>query len=135
MPTLREFFTNEAADVLGALTKLVQRLDGGSTDHAALQRHTRGLRGSAQMAREDRVYRAAVGLEAAARSLAAGALGWSEDLSARVRRTLEDVAALVGGGETDDAADARVRRTLDRWKEIGVDMPQAGPVAQGAEQV
>src|SRR5687768_1661331 len=71
MSTLREFFTTEATDVLGALTKLVQRLDGGSADHAALQRHTRELRGSAQMAREDRVYRAAVGLESAARALAA----------------------------------------------------------------
>ena len=135
MPTLREFFATEAGELLVELGKAVQRLDGGSGDAAELQKHTRGLRGSAQMAREDRVYRAAVGLEAAARSLAAGALGWSEDLSARVRRTLEDVAALVRGGETDDAADARVRRTLDRWKEIGVDMPQAGPVAQGAEQV
>lgn len=123
MPTLREFFTTEAADVLEALTKMVQRLDGGSTDHAALQRHTRELRGSAQMAREDRVYRAATGLESAAKSLAAGTLVWSEDLSSRIRRTLEDINALVQGGEADDAADGRVRRTLDRWKELGLALP------------
>lgn len=135
MPTLREFFTSEAADVLEALTKMVQRLDGGSTDHAALQRHTRELRGSAQMAREDRVYRAATGLESAAKSLAIGTLVWSEDLSSRIRRTLEDIDALVKGGEADDAADGRVRRTLDRWRELGVALPDEDSSAPQPAQV
>ena len=129
MPTLREFFVTEAADVIGSLTKLVQRLDGGSTDHASLQRHTRELRGSAQMAREDRVYRAAMGLESAAKSLATGTLKWSEDLSSRIRRTIEDIDALIQGGEADDAADGRVRRTLDRWRELGLALPDEGGVA------
>jgi chemotaxis protein histidine kinase CheA len=86
------------------------------------------------MAREDRVYRAAVGLESAARALAAGTLAWSEDLSSRVRRTLEDIDALVQGAEQDDAADGRLRRTLDRWKEIGIMLPdESGPSAQPAQ--
>ncbi|MGQ0814242.1 MAG: hypothetical protein ACT4O1_07220 [Gemmatimonadota bacterium] len=130
MPTLREFFTNEAADVLAQLGKLVQRLDSGSPDHAELQRHSRALRGSAQMAREDRVYRAAVGLEAAARQVANGALAWGEDLSSRMRRTLEDIDALVQGGDADDAADNRVRRTLERWREVGVPLPDEDAAAQ-----
>ncbi|MGQ0562037.1 MAG: hypothetical protein ACT443_09210, partial [Gemmatimonadota bacterium] len=135
MSTLREFFTTEAAEVLGQLTKLVQRLDAGAGEHAELQRHSRTLRGSAQMAREDRVYRAALGLEAAARQVASGAVQWTEDLSARIRRTLEDIDALVKGGEPDDEADGRVRRTLERWKEAGVPLPEEGMAPQGAAQV
>lgn len=135
MSNVREFFTTEAAEFLAQLGKVVQRLDGGSGEMTELQRQARGLRGSAQMAREDRVYRAAVGLEAAARSVAGGAIGWSEELSSRIRRTMEDIDALVRGGEPDDAADSRVRRSLDRWREVGVTLPEDGNVAPHAEQV
>lgn len=124
MPTLREFFVTEATDLLGQLQKLVQRLDAGSTDHPELARHAKGLRGSAQMAREDRVYRAALGLESAARSIIGGALAWNEEVSTRVRRSLEDIDALVRGGEADEAADDRVRRSVERWREVGVAFPE-----------
>jgi chemotaxis protein histidine kinase CheA len=123
MATLREFFTTEAGDYLAQLAAAVQRLDTGSGDPGELHRHTRGLRGSAQMAREDRVYRAAMGLEAAARSVATGLVSWTEDISTRIHRTLEDIDALVKGGESDDLADGRLKRTLDRWKEMGVELP------------
>lgn len=126
MPTLREFFITEAADVIGQLNKLLQRLDGGSQQFADLQRHSRTLRGSAQMAREDRVYRAALGLEHAAKTIATGALAWSEDLSARIRRTIEDIDALVRAEENEDDANSRVKRTLDRWREIGLSLPDEG---------
>lgn len=126
MPTLREFFTTEAADYIAQLTAAVQRFDTGGGDAAELHRHTRGLRGSAQMAREDRVYRAAVGLEAASRALTNGLVNWTEDISTRIRRTLEDIDALVKGGETDDMAEGRLKRTLERWRELGVDVPNEG---------
>src|SRR5688572_16282311 len=129
MATLREFFTTEAGDYLAQLTAAVQRLDTGSGDPAELHRQTRGLRGSAQMAREDRVYHAAMGLEAAARSVANGLVGWTEDISTRIRRTLEDIDALIKGGESDDLADGRLKRTLERWKEMGVELPQDAPAA------
>lgn len=135
MPSVRDFFVTEANEVIAQLNKLVQRLDGGSTDTAELQRHSRTLRGSAQMAREDRVYRAALGLEAAARSVTSGALAWSADFSSRIQRTLEDLNALVRGGEAEDAADLRVRRTLDRWKEIGIALPEEVPQAAASAQV
>ncbi|HUP90016.1 MAG TPA: hypothetical protein VM100_11710 [Longimicrobiales bacterium] len=124
MPTLREFFTTEATDILAQMQKLIGRLDAGSTDHPELARHAKGLRGSAQMAREDRVYRAAIGLEAASRSVIAGALAWNEEMSTRVRRTLEDIDALVKGGEADEAADERVKRAIDRWRELGIKLPE-----------
>lgn len=124
MPTLREFFVTEASDILAQMQKLIMRLDAGSTDHPELAKLGKGLRGSAQMAREDRVFRAATGLEAAARSVIAGAITWNEEVSSRVRRTLEDIDALVKGGEADDAADDRVRRSVERWKEVGVKLPE-----------
>ena len=135
MATLREFFTTEAADYIAQLTAAVQRFDTGKGDAAELHRHTRGLRGSAQMAREDRVYRAAIGLEAATRSLAGGIVSWTEDVSTRIRRTLEDIDALVKGGEADDVAEGRLKRTLDRWKEIGVELPSEAAQPTGTPQI
>lgn len=132
MATLREFFTTEAGDYLTRLTAAVQQLDTGAGDPGELHRHTRGLRGSAQMAREDRVYRAAVGLEAAARSLSTGLVGWTEDVSTRIRRTLEDIDALIKGGEADDLAEGRLKRTLERWREMGVEMPVENAAAAAA---
>jgi chemotaxis protein histidine kinase CheA len=132
MATLREFFTTEAGDYLAQLAAAVQQLDTGSGDPIELHKHTRGLRGSAQMAREDRVYRAAMGLEAAARSVATGVVGWTEDVSTRVRRTLEDIDALVKGGEADDLADGRLKRTLERWREMGVELPHEHGASGGA---
>src|SRR5215216_3016661 len=99
MPTIREFFATEASEVLTQLGSLIERLDSGSGEAGELQRQTRALRGSAQMARDERVYRAAHALEAAARSVAVGVLSWGQDVSTRVRRTLEDIEALVRADE------------------------------------
>jgi chemotaxis protein histidine kinase CheA len=52
-----------------------------------------------------------------------------------VRRTIEDLEALVRGGEGDDDADGRVRRALDRWKEVGVDIPEEGGADRSAGQI
>jgi chemotaxis protein histidine kinase CheA len=135
MATLREFFTTEASDYLAQLAAAVQQLDTGAGDANELHRHVRGLRGSAQMAREDRVYRATLGLEAAARSVAVGVLKWTEDVSSRIRRTLEDVDALVKGGEAEDVADSRLQRALDRWRDVGVDVPPQTRQPAGAAQL
>lgn len=133
MPSLREFFATEAADIVARLNDLVQRLDAGSGDVTELQRDARALRGSAQMAREDRAYRTALGLEAAARSILTGALAWTEEVSARVQRSLEDVSSLAQRTESDDDAETRVRRSLDRWREIGVPLPdETAPAAAPA---
>ena len=123
MATLREFFTTEAGDYIAQLTAAVVRLDTGAGDVNDLHQKSRGLRGSAQMAREERVYRAALGLEAAARSVAGGVMSWTEDVSNRVRRTLEDIDAMIKGGEADDAADSRLKRSLDRWRDLGLELP------------
>lgn len=140
MATLREFFITEAADYLAQLSGAVKQLDSGSGDAVDLHRHTRGLRGSAQMAREDRVYRAALGLEAAARSVANGLVNWTEDISTRIRRTLEDIDALVKGDESEENMDTRLKRALERWREAGVELPSEegasapAPVSEASRQ-
>lgn len=123
MPTLREYFVTEASDYLAQLTAAVQHLDTGAGDPQALHRYVRGLRGSAQMAREERVYRGALGVEAAARAVVGGAIKWTEDVSSRISRTLEDLAMLVKGGEPEEMANGRMQRSLERFREIGLDLP------------
>lgn len=135
MPTLREFFAAEAADDLAQLRALVQRLDDGSGELAELQRLSRALRGSAQIAREDRVQRVATALETAARQLVSGSLAWSHDISSRVERTLEDIAALAADSEPGEEADARVRRSLDRWRELGLQLPDERGAGLRVEQL
>ncbi len=138
MATLREFFVTEAADYLTQLANAVQQMDTGSGDARELHKQTRALRGSAQMAREDRVYRAALSLEAAARSVAAGIVTWSDDISTRIRRTLEDVEALVKGEEQDEVAEGRLKRALERWQDM-VELPvettqSAAPASEASRQ-
>lgn len=135
MPTLREFFVGETAEALPHLRNIVQRLDGGSGEAAELQRHSRALRGSAQIAREDRVYRVALALEAATRLLVGRQLSWGEDVSSRVSRTLEDIESLAAGTEAPEDADARVQRSLDRWVELGVQLPDDEAMVKRVQQL
>ncbi|MEX2282504.1 MAG: hypothetical protein WEE89_08470 [Gemmatimonadota bacterium] len=123
MATLRDYFVTESNDYFAQFSALLVRLDATRGDPNELVRLAKGLRGGAQLARETRVLRAAHGLEAAARAVVGGTLKWNGDTSGRVRRTLEDLQALVAGGEDDDAADARVKRVLDRWNEVNVQPP------------
>ena len=85
MPTLSEYFRTEARDFLSTLDRIVA---GGRPDASALHRAARGLRGSAQMAREERFFRAVSAFENITRSVASGALGWSEDMTERARATI-----------------------------------------------
>src|SRR5688572_15975824 len=123
MATLRDYFVSETNDYFVKINAALAQLDSSGGDPNELVRLAKGLRGSAQLARESRVLRASHGLEAAARAVLGGALNWSGDVGDRVRRTLEDLQALVSGGEDDDAADERVKRVLDRWKEVNVQPP------------
>ncbi|HSL70801.1 MAG TPA: hypothetical protein VK864_11205 [Longimicrobiales bacterium] len=122
MPTLRDYFVSESKAYFGQLTEQFNRLDSARGEPDELLRLARALRGSAHLARETRVYRAGLGLEAAARALAAGALKWNPDVSGRARRAVEDLQTLAAG-EAEAAAEARVKRVLDRWREIGIQLP------------
>jgi chemotaxis protein histidine kinase CheA len=132
MATLREYFVSEADDVLARIDEALDRLDAGNGDANELALLARALRGSAHLARESNVYRAGLGLEAAARALSSGRISWNARVSGHTRQTMEDLYALVHGGEAAGAADARVGYVLERWRALGVDLPASN--AAGASE-
>jgi len=95
MSTVRDYFAREAGDYLDSLDRTVDGLDHGAVAPTELHRLARALRGSAQMAREDGITQVGTALEAVARAVAESQVGWSPDLSGRVRQTLQDVRALL----------------------------------------
>ncbi len=113
MATVREFFSTEAGEYLNQLGIIVANLNESAADPAELHKVTRALRGSAQMAREDRVYRAAVALEGAARGVAAKTVPWQGEISKDVSASIDDLRVLVQGTESNDAADERAQRVVD----------------------
>lgn len=133
MGTLNEYFENEAGEYMAQLERVLQRKP--LPDGEELRRAARALRGTARMAREERVFRAAGVLEAAARALAANALPWSDAVVAQVHATIADLRALVGADGDDAGRDARVEAISARWRELGIEAP-AGAVdgaAAGAD--
>jgi chemotaxis protein histidine kinase CheA len=123
MATLRDYFITESNELLTRIDAALNRLDSSGGDANELARLAKSLRGSAHLARETRVYRAGLGLEAAARAVDTGRVAWNTDVSGRARRTVEDLYALVHGAEPDDEAEARVRRVVERWQEAGIELP------------
>ncbi|NJD09940.1 MAG: hypothetical protein FIB01_05665, partial [Gemmatimonadetes bacterium] len=121
MTTLAEFFEREAASSLEQLRTLTA---SSAPVAAAVHRAARALRGSAQMAREERVYRAALALETAVKPGGPAAeSGWSEAGLRCVRAAVEDLAVLIEGSEPSPELDGRLRASLERWQEAGIEMP------------
>ncbi len=124
MTSVREHFEREAAEYLD---RLEAQIAAGTPDVEQLRRHSRGLRGEAQMAREDRVQEVAASLESAVRAFATGSLGWSGDVRERASRTLDDIRFLIAADETPAELEERVARAVERWKEVGI-----GPAVPGS---
>jgi chemotaxis protein histidine kinase CheA len=121
MTTLAEFFEHEAGTSLETLRSL---LDDPAPDAPAIHRVARTLRGSAQMAREERVYRAALALESAVKPAARAGNGtWTEALLGCVRAAVEDLGVLVDGTDPSPELDGRLRASLERWQAAGVELP------------
>jgi len=127
MPTLRDYFISESNDYFTRLADAIRRLDAREGDPSDVFRLARGLRGSAQLARETRVQQVAHTLEGVARALVAGAIQWTTEISERALETLDDLRALAGGNLPADAADARAREAVERWRSAGVDVPAPTP--------
>jgi chemotaxis protein histidine kinase CheA len=121
MATLSEYFDTEARVWLAQLERGVDRAP--LPDTGELHRAIRALRGTAQMAREERVYRAASAFEAAMRELAVNARSWNDDVADRARETLADLRALVMRHEEDRQLEDRLDAVIGRWQSIGVPMP------------
>jgi chemotaxis protein histidine kinase CheA len=133
MATLTEYFETEARDFLLQLERGVQT--ESPPDATQLQRAARALRGTAQMAREERVFRATSAFEAVLRALANNTLAWSDDVRGRARETVSDLRALVMRGDPDEALDQRADALVARWRQAGVDIPQQlhGPTPPPAD--
>lgn len=119
MATLSEFYETEARDCLAQMDRAIER--SPEPDLAALHRAVRTLRGSAQMARDERMYRAAAAFEAAARGLAEHRARWSDDTAERARNTIADLRALHDQREAEADLDARVDAIARRWRDLGLD--------------
>jgi chemotaxis protein histidine kinase CheA len=133
MPTLNEYFRAEAREFLTALERSMSRAP--APDAAEMHRAARGLRGTAQMAREDRVFRAISAFETVTRSLAAGALTWSDDVRTRARETVADLRALLDEDHADhEQLDARADTIAARWHAGAAQQHAAAPAGGGDER-
>jgi len=130
MTTLAEFFEREAHATLLQL-RVVTAVE--PPDASAVHRSARALRGSAQMAREERVYRAALALELAVKPTAVQGEPWSPLLLGGVRAAIDDLAVLIDGVEPSLELDGRLRSALERWGSVGVDLPEA-VLARGGQR-
>lgn len=120
MTTLAEFFEREAASNLQLLRSQLAPIN---PDAAAIHRTARTLRGSAQMAREERVYRAALALETAVKPAATASAPVAGPLLGCVRAAVDDLAVLVEGADPSPELDGRLRASLERWQAVGVELP------------
>lgn len=126
MATLNDYFRTEARDFLKAVERGLQRKP--APDAAELHRVVRGLRGTAQMAREQRVFEVASAFESVTRSLAGGALAWSDDLAGRARATLADIRTLLDGSGDDEHLDTVAAGASGRWRDAAAEpAPSAAP--------
>lgn len=126
MSTAREFFRKESDEYVSGLRTL---LEDTPPDTGEMRRLARALRGCAQMAREDGVYRGARIFEAATRELAEGRLAWDERARGHVGATLDDLWSLVESGEADvpeAQAVERIAAIRGRWQELGIAVEDAG---------
>ncbi|HSJ15583.1 MAG TPA: hypothetical protein VK939_14265 [Longimicrobiales bacterium] len=129
MATLAEYFTNETRTQLARLHELLQ---DEFIDAAAVLRVARALRGTAQMAREERVYRGALMLEQAMREVAGGSLVWSDALREATRAATDDLRILAERREPEGALDARLAAARGRWADAGRAVGEAAPAASRA---
>jgi len=91
----------------------------------------RGLRGVAQMAREEDFYTASLALEGAARRVAEGALTWTDEMLERARSTVDDLQTLAEGQLDDADARRRADEAAERWRDVGA--PKGADAAEGAD--
>jgi chemotaxis protein histidine kinase CheA len=125
MPTLNQYFEAETRDLLGQLQR---ELQSTAPDTSLLHRAARAVRGTAQMARADRLQRAAVAFETALRDLAGERVAWSAEFAQRARDSVEDLFDMLRLSHDDPAQDDLLTSILERWHDTG-----PAPVQAAAE--
>lgn len=126
MATLNDYFRDEAREFLNALESSLKR--SPAPDAGELHRAVRGLRGTAQMAREQRIFDVVSAFESATRAIADGALAWSDGIAESARQTIADLRVLLDPSEEEELLDARANDAAARWREADPDpTPVAAP--------
>ena len=128
-----DFFLLEAGDSLERLDALAQTPPGSFAAADDFVRLARAYRGSALMANQHGLARAALGFESAARAVREGRLAWDERARAEVIRAVDDVKVLMRRlrepyqGDTEKAEQIGV--ALDRLsgRQSGALRAQADP--------
>lgn len=112
MATLSEYFEEEARSALG---RMQRELAAPAPDVAALHRAIRAVRGAAQIAREERVRRAASALESALRAMARTAAPLSAATAERARGTVGDLFELLRRDVAELEQEERTERIVGEW--------------------
>lgn len=100
-----DFFLLEGGEYLERLDALAQAPAGAMTQGDELLRLTRAFRGSAIMASQHGMARAAQGLESCARAVRENRLGWSEATRGELIRAVDDCKILMRRLRTPDQGD------------------------------
>ena len=120
-----EFFALEAGEYLERLGQLAARPGGPAADE--LVRYARALRGSALMASQQPMSRAAGGLEALGRALREGRRQWDPECAEVAGQAVEELRGLlrrVTQWEAED--DARAERVTEGLTALAGPAPDAG---------
>lgn len=130
MSSLRAYFDLEA---VGHLRRMSEVVTAEPIDGRELHRLARALRGIANLAREDHVYRAALGFEATAHALAQRRVGLDDATREKVTESLAELLALATTSEDADLRELRVSRVLERCVPLA-EVPAADTAALTAAQ-
>lgn len=104
--TLLEFFADEAGDYLGKLEKALAADEEPNGDE--IRRLARALKGSARMADQDAIVRAASAVQSVAEDLASGRRHWAPDLARTLKWAVAEIREMVASVE-DPPADLALR--------------------------
>jgi chemotaxis protein histidine kinase CheA len=130
---LNDYFALEAGEYLDQMDALLAADEPDEPER--LFRLARGVRGSAQMADAQEIARVAARLEQVGRAMRDGRLPLSENVRARLQRTVDDLRVLVRGHRSwGPAEERRAREAVARWTEFG-DARGGSPAEAGEAQL
>ncbi len=123
---MAEYFAMEAGEYLERLAALISQ--DGAPPPEELVRFSRALRGSALMANQPIVARAAAGMEAVAKAYRESRRPWEPQLQERCRRAVADLKGLVkAAGNWSDEDTTRADRLAQELESLGGVASPAGP--------
>ncbi len=110
--TLLEFFVEEADDYLNKLRQVLG--SGGALDATELRRLSRALRGSARMADQEPIARAAAAMQAVGDDLASGRRHWDPYLRQTLETAVSEIRQMVRSASSPPPDQARRAEALAR---------------------